>query len=86
MAFHDDLKIKMHQYVKLVYKVSKSFQKDELYGLTSQYRRAGMSVILNYLEGYARRRGENSKVYLNFFKYILRLVKRVQIHHLFCFH
>lgn len=25
-----------------------------------------MSVILNYIEGYARRRGENCKVYKNF--------------------
>jgi four helix bundle protein len=56
----------MHHYVKLIYKVTKHFPKDELYGLTSQYRRAGMSVILNYIEGYARRTGDKSKVYHNF--------------------
>lgn len=56
----------MHSYNKLIYQVTKQFPKDELYGLTSQYRRAGMSVILNYLEGYARRQGDNSKVYKNF--------------------
>lgn len=63
MGFHDDLKLKMHQYVKLVYKVSKNFPRDELYGLTSQLRRAALSIILNYIEGFARRRGEDCKIY-----------------------
>jgi len=66
MGFHDDLKLKMHQYVKLVYKVSRNFPRDELYGLTSQLRRAALSIILNYIEGFARRKGENCKVYKNF--------------------
>lgn len=66
MNFHDSLKIKMHQYVKCVYKVTKNFPKDELYGATSQLRRATLSVILNYIEGYARRKGPDCKVYNNF--------------------
>ncbi|MDD4332673.1 MAG: four helix bundle protein [Patescibacteria group bacterium] len=66
MNFHDSLKIKMHLYVKQVYKVTKNFPRDELYGVTSQFRRAAMSVILNYIEGYARRKGNNCKVYKNF--------------------
>lgn len=66
MSFYDDLKIKMHLYVKLVYKVTKSFPRDELYGVTSQLRRAALSVILNFTEGYARRRGEKCKVFKNF--------------------
>jgi len=56
----------MHQYVKYVYRVTKNFSKDELYGVTSQLRRAALSVILNYIEGYARRKGYNCKVYKNF--------------------
>ena len=66
MNFHDSLKIKMHQYVKYVYKVTKNFPRDELYGVTSQLRRAALSVILNYIEGYARRKELNCKVYKNF--------------------
>jgi four helix bundle protein len=61
--FHDDLKLKMDNYVHLVYKITKNFPRDELYGVTSQLRRATLSVILNYIEGYARKK---NKVYKNF--------------------
>ena len=61
--FHDDLKLKMDSCVHLVYKITKNFPRDELYGVTSQLRRAALSVILNYIEGYARKR---NKVYKNF--------------------
>lgn len=52
--FQDNLKMKMREYVKLVYKHTKSFPKSELYGVTSQLQRAALSVILNFIEGYAR--------------------------------
>lgn len=52
--FQEKLKMKMHEYVKGVYRVTKQFPKDELYGVTSQLRRAALSVVLNYIEGYAR--------------------------------
>ncbi|MFA5051093.1 MAG: four helix bundle protein [Patescibacteria group bacterium] len=61
--FHDKLKSKMDEFAHLVYRISRDFPKDELYGVTSQIRRASLSIILNYIEGYARQR---SKVYKNF--------------------
>jgi len=66
MDFHDELKLNMHKYVKLIYRVTKQFPKNELYGITSQLRRSTVSIILNYIEGYARRKGANCKVYKNF--------------------
>ncbi len=50
------IKGKMDVYVHFVYKLAKSFPKDELYGFTSQLRRATLSVILNFIEGYARQK------------------------------
>jgi len=44
----------MDEYVHFVYRVTRKFPKEELYGVTSQLRRAAMSIILNYIEGYAR--------------------------------
>lgn len=55
-SFHEKLKKLMDDYLLRIYEVSKTFPKDELYGLTSQLRRAALSIILNYIEGYARKR------------------------------
>lgn len=64
--FHDDLKKYIHEYVKFVYFITKKFPKDELYGVVSQFRRSAMSVMLNYVEGYARNCTNKNKVYTNF--------------------
>jgi len=61
--FHEELKSKMDEFVRFVYRVTKSFPRDELYGVTGQLRRATLSIILNYIEGYAR---VKEKVYKNF--------------------
>jgi len=54
--FHDTLQIKIDKFVHLAYGASKKFPKEEVYGLTSQFRRAALSIALNYIEGYARNR------------------------------
>jgi four helix bundle protein len=81
--FHSVLKSKMDEYAYGVYQITKSFPKDELFGITSQLRRSSLSVILNYIEGYAR---VGDKQYKNFLmisygslkesKYLLYFSKR----------
>ena len=52
---------KAHLLVLEVYKITKGFPRDENYGLTSQFRRAAVSIPANIAEGF-RRRGRNDKV------------------------
>ncbi|HEY4518925.1 MAG TPA: four helix bundle protein [Candidatus Paceibacterota bacterium] len=62
-TYHNQLKNKMDAYAHLIYRLTKKFPKDEMYGIVSQLRRSSLSVILNYIEGYARVR---DKVHKNF--------------------
>jgi len=63
--FHDELKTLMDSFAHNVYKFTKVFPKDEMYGMTSQLRHSALSVILNYIEGFAR---NNNKVDKNFLR------------------
>lgn len=47
----------------LFYAVTKKFPKHEMYGATSQLRRAILSVILNYIEGYSRFRTKTTLLF-----------------------
>ncbi|KAA1257749.1 hypothetical protein LF1_02390 [Rubripirellula obstinata] len=46
---------KAHAFVLQVYRHTKTFPKDELYGLTSQLRRSAASIPTNLAEGCGRR-------------------------------
>ena len=48
-----------HEVVLDVYKITKTFPKDEQYGLTSQTRRSSVSVTSNIAEGFSRKTREN---------------------------
>lgn len=64
-SFHNELKHVMDNFVQRVYSESRGFPKEEIYGVTSQLRRASLSVILNYIEGFARNSTPSYKHFLD---------------------
>ncbi len=52
---------KAHQFVLAVYRLSQAFPRSETYGLSSQFRRAAVSIAANTVEGF-RKRGKADKI------------------------
>ena len=52
---------KAHRFVLEAYRFSHSFPKHELYTLTSQFRRAAISIPANFVEGFAKK-GTRDKI------------------------
>jgi four helix bundle protein len=57
-----NIKLRADKLARDCYRLTEKFPKDELYVLTSQLRRAILSVPANIIEGYARKR---IKLFLN---------------------
>ncbi len=57
---------KADQLAHKVYKVTATFPKAEVFGLTSQLRRASLSVPANIIEGYARNSRNEFRHFLTF--------------------
>ena len=56
---------KSMEFVKDLYNVTESFPKAEIYGLTSQMRRAAISIPSNLAEGAARKGNREFQQFLN---------------------
>ncbi|HOH66852.1 MAG TPA: four helix bundle protein [Sedimentisphaerales bacterium] len=48
-----------------IYLATRTFPKEELYGMTSQIRRAGLSMPTNLVEGYARQGKKEFRQFVN---------------------
>jgi four helix bundle protein len=55
-----------HAFVLAVYRMSGSFPKSEMYGLTSQLRRAAVSVCANIAEGFRRAGDADTVKFMNY--------------------
>jgi four helix bundle protein len=56
---------KAHGFVLAAYKLSKNFPRDETYGLTSQFRRAAVSIAANIVEGFKKKGQRDKARFLN---------------------
>jgi four helix bundle protein len=56
---------KAHEFVLDVYDYTKDFPKSELYGLTSQFRRAAVSIAANIAEGFKKRGKKDKARFMN---------------------
>jgi len=52
---------KAHQFVLAAYRLSRTFPRSETYGLSSQFRRAAVSIAANIAEGF-KKRGKADKL------------------------
>jgi four helix bundle protein len=70
-----------------IYKLTQSFPKSEMFGLTAQLRRAALSIPTNIVEGYARKSRKELKHFINISlgslaetRYLFDFSRRLQYH------
>ena len=56
---------KAHAFALHVYKTTQKFPREEIYGLTSQFRRAAVSIPANIAEGFRKRSDQDKARYAN---------------------
>ncbi|HKZ80493.1 MAG TPA: four helix bundle protein [Pyrinomonadaceae bacterium] len=56
---------KAHQFVVAIYRYTKKFPKEELFGLSSQFRRAAVSICANIAEGFKKRSRTDKARFMN---------------------
>jgi four helix bundle protein len=56
---------KAHQFVLSVYKYTATFPKEEVYVLTTQFRRAAISIAANIAEGFKRKGRKDKARFMN---------------------
>jgi four helix bundle protein len=66
MRPHENLNLwkKALEFVVDIYRVTEQFPRDEKFGLTSQLRRASVSIVANVAEGAARRSAKEFRQFL----------------------
>ncbi|MEW5843649.1 MAG: four helix bundle protein [Bacteroidota bacterium] len=74
-----------HKFALLIYRLTKQFPKEELYGITSQIRRAATSIPTNIAEGSGKNTSKDFSRYLSIasgsaseVEYLLILVKELE--------
>jgi four helix bundle protein len=74
-----DLRVWQHAMLlaEFTYRVTKSFPRDELFGMVSQMRRSAASVAANIAEGYGR---ENKGSYIQFLRIAQGSLKELETH------
>jgi four helix bundle protein len=56
---------KAHQFVLSIYRYTSTFPKEEVYVLTSQFRRAAISIAANIAEGFKKKGKKDKRRFLN---------------------
>ena len=56
---------KAHPFVLKVYRLTRTFPRSEIYGLSSQFRRAAVSIAANIAEGFKKRGKADKLRYFN---------------------